>query len=179
MTQYFKGDATELKMISAGAPAFDTVGFQKDLFYDNAFEAYPLGEAIYDAKAAPLTSAIVREIFRVSFKEIFEAFVLAGTFESYITVFQKIFGTDVDVEFTVPAPGKLDIDIVATSLELSDLLARRIAGGAYAFDEIIDQDGDNIAVQSFQGFDTQYELEQMLFELVPNGIFTTITLTIS
>ncbi len=133
---------------------------------------------IYDTGRSPLSNAIVRSIFRESFKEIFEAFIAGGTFESYLTVFRKIFGDDVVVEFTVPDPGKLEIDITAAGLEISEFLARYIEDDAYVFDEIIDYEGDTIVFQGIKGFETQYEVEQMLRELVPAGIFTTISLTI-
>jgi hypothetical protein len=82
------------------------------------------------------------------------------------------------VDFTVPAPGKLNIDIEAAGVELADFISRYIEDNTYLFDEVIDDEGDNIVFQSVKGFQSQYELEQMLFEMVPAGIFTTISLTI-
>lgn len=176
--QVFKGDATELKMIAVMEPLNDLLSSQRDLFLDGAYTCVPLGNVLYDGGFAPLSKAISREIYSAAFSEIFQAFVDGGTFESYLTVFTKIFGEDVEVEFTVPAPGKLNIDITAPGTLLSDFIARRIEDNEYLFDEVIDDEGDNIAFFSFQGFESQYELEQMLFEMVPGGIFTTITLNI-
>lgn len=174
--QYFKGDDLEVKFVNCMKPIFDILSLQKSDFYLGGYETAPLGEMIYDTKRAPLSNAIARDIFRISFKQIFEAFVVSGTFDSYITVFRKIFGDTVEIEFTVPAPGKLNIDIVAEGFELSDFLSRYIEDNSYLFDEVIDYDDDNIAFQTVIGFTTQYELEQMLYEMVPAGIFTTITL---
>lgn len=176
--QWFKGDAQELKMANAAIPLLLNLSMQKDLFDDDAFASARLGDLISQAERSPLSNAITQAIFRQTFSEIFTAFVSAGTFESYIIVFKKIFGDDVDVTFVVPAPGKLNISIVATGLELSDFVARYIQLNNYVFDNVVTTDGDQIILQTVKGFQSQYELEAMLFELVPAGIFTNISLTL-
>ncbi len=176
--QYFKGDAGELKFDSVSIPITSALEIQKDLFLDGAYETSPLGDLLFDNDRAPLANAIPRSVFRIAFKQLFESFIKVGTFEAYLDVFAKIFGSDVDVEFTVPGPGQLDIDITATGLEISPMVARYILDNAYLFDNVVDYDGDNICFQTVQGFTTQYELEQMLFEMVPGGIYTVISLTV-
>lgn len=174
--QHFKGDDVELKFYNVIKPLLDVLNNEKQLFLDDVYNAAPLGDVLYNSKRAPLANAIAQSIFRLAFKEIFEAFKVAGTFPSYITVFKKIFGDSVEIDFSVPAPGKLNIDIIASGVEFSDFVARYIENNSYLFDEVIDDEGDNIVFQTVKGFTSQYELEQMLFELVPNGIYTTITL---
>jgi len=175
--QKFKGDDLENRFIEAGTPVFDTVSNQLDLLDNDIYNVFPLGGAIYDANASPLSNAIPRNIFIESFNAIFTNFTVAGTFESYIEVFKRIFGDDVDITFTVPDPGQLEIDILASGTVLSDMLARYIENNEYIFDEIVDDEGDNIAFQTIKGFETQSELERMLFEMVPAGIYTEITLS--
>jgi hypothetical protein len=176
--QYFKGDDREKQFYQSGRPAFAQASTDKDLFFGDAYHTFALGDMLHDSKRAPLTNAIVKSIFRESFAEIFQAFAESGNFESYLTVFRKIFGDDVDVTFTVPDPGKLEIDIIAQGLELSELLGREIVSEEYQFFGITDDEENQIMVQGIKGFETQYEVEQMLFELVPAGIATTITLTL-
>lgn len=177
--QFFKeNDIKEQKVVTAGDGPFDLKGLDLDAFYEECYSAFPLGDLIWEDGRSPLSNAILQSIFRESFPEIFDAFVVAGSFESYLTVFRKIFGDDVEVTFTVPDPGKLNIDIVAAGFELSEFIARRIEDNAYVFDEVITQEGDNIVFQTVKGFQTQYELEQMLREMVPAGIYTEITLTV-
>lgn len=176
--QNFKGDATELKFREVHETVGGDLSTQKSLFFEDAYECAELGSVLYDSKLAPLTNAIPREIFRTSFATIFNQFLEAGSAESYIYVFKKIFGDDVDITFTVPAPGKLTIEIEAQNIEESLFVTRYVVDNAYVFDEIIDDEGDNIVFQTIVGFQSQYELEQMLFEMVPAGIFTTITLTL-
>lgn len=178
MTQFFKGDATEIKFYQSAQPTFEINSAAKSTFFAEAFSSYVLGELLYDNGLSPLAKAIPRTIFRESFQTVFDAFISAGTFESYLTVFRNIFGDDVEVEFTVPAPGKLNIDITATGVVLNNFVARRIDNNAYVNDQVIDDENDNIVFQSVKGFESQYELEQMLFELVPGGIYTVITLTL-
>lgn len=178
--QKFKDDAIENKFIEAGSPILDALSMSKDDFFDGAYDCGPLGDLLHEGDRSPLSNAIKLEIFRNCFNTVYENFRSSGTFESYLVIFAKIFGDTVDVEFTVPGPGKLQIAITASELELFDFVARHIHDNDYLFDDVVyyDDDGqDNIIFQTVKGFHTQYELEQMLFELVPAGIFTEITLT--
>lgn len=183
MTQYFKGDAEELKYLAIWRAAQSVQSVDLDTFFEEAFNCLPLGEVLFDTKRAPLTNAINRDIFVTAFAEIIEAFVNAGSAEAYLTVFRKIFGEDVSVQFTVPNPGHLVIDIETPggidSVEESIFVAREIDDGQYVFYEVITQDGlDTIVFSTVKGFTSQYELERMLFEMVPEGIYTEINLTI-
>jgi hypothetical protein len=176
--QYFKGDATELKYYAVGSSVIQGFNLSKDDFFDDAYACFVLGELLYDNGLSPLANAIPRDIFIGSFADIFDAFVEAGSFEGYLTVFRKIFGEDVVVEFVVPAPGKLQINIEATGVEEFLFAARQIENDEYVLYDILDDENDNIVFQTLKGFESQYELEQMLFEMVPAGIFTEITLTL-
>lgn len=179
MSQLFKGDDDELKYYNAGKPAFDQTSFQLDQFNAGAYAAAPLGDLIYEGNRSPLTTAIAQDIFRTCFQQIFAAFAVPGTFESYLTVFRAVFGDDVQVVFTVSGPGLLTIAITATGLDISQFVARTIVGDAYTFDDVVTEVPDNIVFQTVKGFQSQYDLEQMLFEMVPASISTTITLDIS
>lgn len=178
MPQFFKGDETELKYYNSGAPILQTLSQQKTDFYEDAYGCFVLGELLYDNGYAPLSNAIPREIFRESYAALFESFVVAGTFEGYLSVFRQIFGPDVEVVFTVPGPGQLNIDITSAGVVLSPFITRYIENNAYVLDNIVDDEGDRIVFQTVKGFESQYELEQMLFEMVPDGIYTEIDLTI-
>lgn len=183
--QYFKGDATELKFIASGTPIDDALSLQKQHFFEDCFECFILGEMLYDNNLSPLANAIPREIFRETFFTVFESFLVAGSFESYLTVFRKIFGDDVEVEFTVPGPGRLEIEITAAGVELSIFAARNIESNQYVYNdvEVVDNPPidppDLLAFQTIKGFTSQYELEQMLYEMVPAGIYTVITLNLA
>lgn len=175
--KYKATDAVETKFYESAAPLFDILSGERDDFFNGAYACFVLGEVLWDTDRSPLSNAISREIFRTSFEGIFDSFVEVGSFESYISVFKKIFGDDVDVQFTVPAPGKLEIDITATTVELTNFAARIIESNAYVLYDVITQDAvDEIVFQSIKGFTSQYELERMLFEMVPAGVWTTITL---
>ena len=174
--EFFKGDPDEVKVYQSIKGLFDNIGVQAELFYSDTYNDYTFGGLIFDEDRSPLTNAIRRDIFIESFNEIFSAFVVVGTPEAYLTVFRKIFGDDVEVEFEVPAAGKLNINITASGVQLDDFVSRYIADNQYFFDDIVTQDDDEIVFQSFKGFESQYELELMLREMVPAGIFTTINL---
>jgi hypothetical protein len=176
--QYFKGDEKEIKMAAVASSIFEARALELDEFFENAFTAYPLGDLLWTENRAPLSNAILQSIFRISFPEIVDAFVVAGSFESYLSVFRKIFGEEVEVTFVVPAPGKLEINVTALGFELSEFITRYIEDNAYVFDTIIDDEDDTIVFQTVKGFQTQYELERMLYEMVPAGIYTEITLSV-
>lgn len=178
MPQYFKGDDLEKKVDEVFRPLLEGLSTERTIFFDEAYNTFTLGEVIWDSGRSPLANAIPRAVFREAFSALFESFTFAGTFESYLTVFRSVFGPDVGVEFEVPAPGKLNINIIAAGVTLSEFVARRIVDDVYVFDEIVDEAGDNIVFQSFKGLESEYELEQMLFEMVPAGIYTQISLTI-
>lgn len=179
MSQYFKGDDTEKKFESSAKTTLDDLSLQLDAFDDDAYECQAFGDIIFEAGRSPLANAIDQLVFRQSFNEVFQNFRVAGSFESYIAVFEKIFGDSVDITFTIPAAGKLQIDIVADEIELNDFAARLIINNAYVLDDVVDYDGDTIAFQTIKGFQSQYELEQMLYEMVPDGIYTEISLSLS
>lgn len=178
MAQKFKGDETELKFYNSGQPIAALMSDSKTDFFDGAYACAVLGDLLFNERRAPLANAIPQDIFRGSFSEVFDAFLVAGSFESYLLVFKKIFGDDATITFTVPAPGKLQIAIEAAGIELSNLIVRQIENDAYVNYRMIDQEGNAIMVQTIKGFQSQYELEQMLFEMVPDGIYTEITLTL-
>ncbi len=205
--QKFKGDDVENKYIAVGEPVFDALSAEKDAFEEGAYFSGPLGDILWTDERAPLAQTIKQDIFRDAFQEIFVQYQYAGTFESYLAIFRQIFGPQVDVMFTVPDPGKLTIVIVAQGFTIDDIIddvgdsliddvsdhlvsktknaidfylaiVRQFEGDVLVNYELIDSDGDNIIFQYAKGFKTQYELEQMLFEFVPAGIFTTVTLTL-
>lgn len=176
--QQFKGDAVELKFTAVGQAVSDPLSLQKELFFEDAYNCQELGIVLYDNNLAPLANAISRDIFKESFSTVFDQFLSAGSAESYLFIFRKIFGDDVEVTFGVPAPGKLTIDITAIGVEENNFGARRVVNNEYVIDDVVDYDEDNIVFQTLKGFQSQYELEQMLFEMVPDGIYTVITLTL-
>lgn len=166
-------------MAASADSILDFAGEQKDDFFDGAYSCFVLGELLYDSARAPLANAIDRVIFRELFSTIFDAFIVAGTFESYISIFQNIFGDDVDVQFTVPAAGRLQIEVQATGVLEATRLSREIVSGVYVYSDRITTENENRVASIPKGFQTEYEAEQMLFEFVPGGIFTEITLTIT
>jgi hypothetical protein len=187
MSQRFKAtDALEEKFFQAGKGVFDSGSQLRTNFFNEAYEVELLGKLIFDDRRSPLANAIDELVFREVFNELFTSFQSAGTFEAYLSVFRKVFGDDVSVTFTIhdpedeesPAPGMLGIDIVAAGFQVSDFVARYIENNAYVFDEVVDDEGDNIAFLTVKGLSSQYELEQMLTEMVPAGIVPTITLQI-
>jgi len=178
MPEFFKGDDLENKYFNVGSNLFDQIETEKTSFFNDCYENKLLGEIIHKSKIAPLSNAIPLDVFKDSFNAIFNIFLEAGSFEGYLTVFKAIFGPDVDVTFTVPAPGKLGIVIEAQGLLTFNLAARKIVSDAYVFEPLVDHNDNNIVVNFIRGLSSQSEVEIMLNELVPQGVWTDIDLTI-
>jgi hypothetical protein len=181
MLEPFKlSDLKEKKVNDAFLALLDVVSTETDAFYAGAYESFPLGDVLYDLDRSPMAGVIDKDTFRKSFFALHNIFTRPGTFEFYMDVFRAVWGQDVDVTFTVPAAGKLEIEIDALSAQLDDFIAREIVDNQYVYDEVIETDsGDNIAFQGNQGLKTQDQAEKLIFELYPAGVYTTITLTIS
>lgn len=212
MVQLFKGDALELKMAEVGLAPANSIALSLDLFFQGAYSSRPLGEFLYDQNRIPLVNAIKREIFIQSFRELLDAFAYAGTLESYISLFKKIFGEDVQIEFTMQGPsgglaeyafiddegdfivdgdgdvlyfgepfaaGRLNIDIQTAADTEFNATIKEIFNEQYFESQFVDSDGDNLVFSSLLGIETESELRAIVFVLVPNGIYTEISLIIS
>jgi hypothetical protein len=176
--QAFKtNDLVEAKVKSCFDTILDLLASYADDFYEGAYEAFPFGDVLFET-GHPLNGVITQDVFREIFPEIHDIFTRPGTFDFYCELFQAIWGEDVSITFTVPAPGKLVIDIEALETEENFALARKIVDNEYVYNEIIDHDGDNIIFQGTRGIKTQRELDALIREISPNGVWVEATLTL-
>lgn len=177
--QYFKEtDDKEKKVFEIFRTVLQQGMFERENFYQGAYEAYPLGDVLFNLDRSPLAQAISLQVFRSSFFAIHRLFTRPGTFDFYLDVFKAIFGGDVDIEFVVPGPGHLQINIEVLNQATEKLMAREIVGGAYEYIEIVDHDGDNIMVQVARGPKTQSEIDAIMSEIKPHGIFVETNLVV-
>lgn len=164
-------------MEAAAKPAFDVCSTSLTEFNNGSYEASPFLLMLYDEGRMPFSDRVLRDTFVEFFKEALTRFPFTGTFESYVFILRAIFGDSAQILFDVPAPGKLDIT-VNTELTVSyDFIAREFVGGEYVDSEIIDSGGNNLVFTGISGIDSQYQLQQLLSELVPAGIYLLLTLT--
>ncbi len=170
--QLFKeSDAKEVKVRDCVLPLLQNLGVERDAFYNGAYTCFEFGDVLIALNASPLADTISAEAFRTGFFAIHELFTRPGTFEFYLEVFRAIFGDDVDVEFVVPAPGRLQINIESLTTLTADFLSRSIVDNVYERDEVVDHDGFNIAFQGTVGIKTQSEMDALMVELHPAGLF--------
>jgi hypothetical protein len=180
MTQPFKeNDELERRVALVFESLQTRLSQDRNLFYAQAYTAEPLGEVLQNLNADPLAQSLSEEVYRVSYPAIHELFTRPGTFEYYLSVFRRIFGNNVEVEFTIPSPGVLEIDVEAAELLLSNFMAREIISDEYVYHEVVDEEGDNIVFQGAFGAKTPSEMDLLTKELSPSIIFTTSTLTIA
>ena len=182
MQAFKETDEKEEKVVATAFPVLDLISNDRTDFFDGAYEAFPLGDVLFDLDRDPLVGVITRETFRSSFFAIHQLFTRPGTFEFYLDVFRAVWGDDVEVEFSIPQPGVLQINIHALDVQLNIAVARRIVNNSYVYDEIMlqggDYDGDTLAFQGTQGIKTQNETDALISELHPAGVFVQATLDI-
>lgn len=178
MQPFKENNELEARVRGCFEPLLDLIASEYDTFYENAFQAWPLGELLYAEDRSPLVGAVREQTFKESFDSMHQFLARPGTFEFYLQLFQAIWGDDVVVEFTVPNPGVLEINVEALSEVLFDAVARKIVNNAYTVDELVDENGDNIAFVGTKGIQTQQEAEALIAEMSPQGVATSITLTI-
>lgn len=176
MQKFKENDEIEIRVAGATLPVLADIGDELDAFYEGAWQAAPLGDALFDTGRDPIIGVVTKDTFRNSFYAIHDLFTRPGTFEFYLDVFRAIFGPDVIVQFDVPTPGVLNIEIEAVDSIESIFLAREIVSSAYIYEEVIDHDGDELAFQIDQGVLLQSEINALMREITPNGIFATATL---
>lgn len=179
MKKFSPNDEVESKVIEVLKPLLDTLEADRIDFFEGAYTSYPLGNVLYDLDASPLAGSISREVFRTSYFAIHDLFTRPGTFDFYIEVFKAIFGDDVELEFEIPAPGKLNINVQALTIIQDRLIARSIVSGAYVYDEIVDHEGDFLVAQVTQGPKTQSEIDAIMIEIKPQGIWVETSLVIT
>lgn len=176
--QAFKeNDEIEVKVRDAFLPAMELVGADLDEFKAGAYECWVLGQVLAALNASPLADQVSEDTFKKSFYAVHEYFTRPGTFEFYLDICRVIWGDAVDVEFVIPNPGHLQINIEAAEGVAADFLARDIVDNAYVYDEVIDDEGDNIAFQVTQGLKSESEVDALFSELSPAGIFVEATVT--
>ncbi|MDR0676266.1 MAG: hypothetical protein LBF97_04405 [Elusimicrobiota bacterium] len=56
--QYFKGDPVEKKFVGSSSQVFLGIFAELQKFFDDAYNCYKLGEALYDENTTVLTRAV-------------------------------------------------------------------------------------------------------------------------
>jgi hypothetical protein len=156
-------------------PLFDMTSFVLDDFYVNGFDSNAFLLMLYDTNRIPFSQRINRLAFVDFIKESLKNFPVTGSFESYLFVLGAVFGSS-DFLFTVPAPGKLSIDVLAISNADFDFIGREFIDGAYEFFEMIDYDNKILGFRGVPGIDTEYALNLLFSEIMPAGIYPDISL---
>jgi len=178
MKLFKPNDPIEQKFSLIPSPLTSLISSESTIFFDNAFICFLLGDVLFNLRRDPLVAVVNQEVYRSSFPAIHELFTRPGTFEFYMDVFRAVWGDDVDVEFVIPSPGVLEININALGIRLDGFSARRIEDNAYVYEEVVDHEGDTILFQGTQGLRTQREAEGLVNELHPAGVIVETTLTI-
>lgn len=174
--QNFKGDALELKMQSIAEPVFDQTDLALDEFYSGGFDSNAFLLMLYDDKRMPFSERIARESFIQFISSALTNFPFIGTFDSYLFILTAIFGADSDIQFDVPAAGKLDIAIESYSEVTFDFLVRELVDGEYVFYTLSTFEDDDIVLRGVPGIQNEYEMNLMFSEIIPAGIYYTFTL---
>ncbi len=178
MTQNFKGDQNELKMQAVVRPIFESTDSALDQFYEQGYNASDFLLMLYDDNRMPFSERIPRDAFVLFIREALNRFQFTGTFEMYLFILKAIFDDDTEILFTIPAPGKLEIEINATSSVEDEFVGREpINGSGFSIFNIIDSEGSNLSFRSIPGINNEYELNLLFSEIIPCGIVPTLQLS--
>lgn len=178
MTQKFKGDLTELMFEAAGAKAFDLTSTSLDQFFDSAYVTSDFLLMLYDAGRMPFSDRVPRESFVAFITQALPMAQVTGTFEAYIFTIKSIFGQESEILFDVPAPGKIDITVNSAASLTFEAQGREFGDGVFTFFGMQTSDGYLIEFRGIAGIDSEAELLQLLSELIPAGIYPTVTLEV-
>lgn len=176
ISQKFKGDDTELKMEAAALPAFQVCNTGLDAFALSGYNASPFLLGMYDDGRMPFADRVPRDSFVAFIKEALARFPFTGSFESYIFILEAIFGAGSGVLFNIPAPGKLEIAVNAASSIEFDWITAEFVDGVLTNSTMIDSSGSQMVFGGVSGIDSEFELEMLLAEIIPGGIFPAVTL---
>lgn len=181
--QYFKAtDEEERRVVSIFEPVISLLTGDKKEMFDGAYEAYPLGDALWNAEASPMVGVVTPAVFRISYFAFHELFTSPATFEFYLDVFRAVWGENVEVEFVVPSPGHLQINITALDTQPEYFNTREIVNNQYVYSRVIAQggsyDGFYLMFQGSRGIKSQQEADALIKELHPVGVYTEINLQI-
>lgn len=174
MTQFFKGDALELKMYEAGMPAMESVSLSLDQFFENCYDADDFLLMLYDTGRVPFTDRIQREAFVAFYRGFLANAPRTGTFASYVFLLQALFGENSEMQFDVPAPGQLEILIDAESSVPFGFQVEQIVDGEKVTYDLVTHDDEEIEFTGITGIESEAQIEALLAEIIPAGISPTI-----
>lgn len=178
MTQNFKGDITELKYQAAGSKPFEITRVSLHEFFVGAFDCDEFLLMLYDSGRMPFSNRVPREAFVNFIRQAIPDFPATGTFEVYIFMIRALFGSTATIQFTVPGPGKLDIEVNAPGSSLVfDWVVKEIVGGATILSQLVTHDDEEFQLNGISGIETEAQLKVLIAELMPAGIYTTLALT--
>jgi hypothetical protein len=178
ITQKFKGDATELAIEAAAAPAFELVSAAQDEMLAGAYHSSPFLLMLYDQGRMPFSDRVTRDVFVAFIQEALGRFKTAGTYDFYVFILKAIFGERTQILFEdPPVPGKLIMSVNAEASLEFEFEAKEFVSGAYVLSNLIDHNGDTLAFMGLSGIDSQYKLDQLFAEIIPAGLYSEVTLT--
>lgn len=145
----------------------------KDLMFDGAWESQVLGQVLINTDAHPLAGVVPRDVFVTSFPAFNAFFERPGTFEFWLEIFRAVYGESVEIEFEIPSPGVLHINVLG-GIEIHDdvALVREIVDDVYQYEPLVTHDGEEILFRSPMGLHTQTTIDNLVRELAVAGIST-------
>ena len=172
--QYFKGDETELKFYNSAAPLMDATSADLSAFSEDAYLAADFLLMLYDAGRFPFSDRVPRAAFVSFIKGCISNSNFIGTYESYIFLVKSIFGADSEVFFEETDPGVLNMTVSTTSSVAFDFV---VLDGS-TITTLLTAEGETLSLFGIAGIENEAELNALLAEFVPAGIYPNIELVL-
>lgn len=172
--QYFKGDDQELKFYESAAPLMDATSADLSRFSEGAYTAADFLLMLYDEGRFPFSDRVPREAFVAFILGCISNSNFIGTYESYIFLVQSIFGAQSLISFDETDPGVLNMTVSTSSSLAFDFV---VLDGSTIY-SLVTAEGETLSLFGIAGIENEAELNALLAEFVPAGIYPNIELVL-
>jgi hypothetical protein len=171
--QLFDAKSETLKFHNSFVGLYGDLTTEREKMWNDCYSGYALADFLYGK--VPASVAMPLSEWRQSFNHIIQSFRLSGTIESYITMMEGLFGSEVVTTFVIPAPAELEvtIDISETSgVEKNNWVTNNAI-------DMVDDSGNNLVFCRVLGTIDEAALTAILQATTPVGIKVTFTIVTS
>ena len=138
------------------------------IWISDAYKNHQLGQMLHESNSFELGAYLKEAFIREKYDLVVEAFAHLGTYEAYILLLKATFGEDITIVFTNPSAGVLNVTVDNYGVD-GDNLTTQVP------DNLTTQVPENLVTRKIDSLLSPKEMELLLQQMVPEGIFATFT----